>query len=374
MPEEEVLASGSIDRIGGKNSEFSFSAHAEKSKIVKDIPDHSSAIQEVIEMLLTSGIIHNKSEIDGVGHRISHGGSYTKSVLIDQKVEDRIDELSVLSPLHNPVNLIGIKAFKKLLPDAKEVAVFDTSFHHTMPEKAYLYALPYEYYEKHGIRRYGFHGPSHQYIAERSVELFGKEQTSRLISCHLGNGSSLCAIKDGESINTSMGFTPLAGLVMGTRSGDIDPEILPFIEEEFDMNSHDVREMLNKKSGLLGISGISNDMRDLEEAASKGNKRAQLALDVFVHQIQHYIGAYATDLNGIDMIVFTAGIGQYSPTIRAMVCSQLGYLGVKVDEEKNKTNALSIEADDSKVKIAVIPTDEEIIIARDVMEVAGFSD
>ncbi|ABJ64678.1 acetate kinase [Levilactobacillus brevis] len=368
MPAETVLVSGQIERIGQPSSEFSYTIAGKKSKLAQPMKDYETAIQTVIETLLASHVIESKHEIIGVGHRISHGGRYyTKPVIVDEDVKAKIDELAVLSPLHNPVNLLGIKAFEKLLPDATEVAVFDTSFHHTIPAKAYMYALPYSYYKDHGIRRYGFHGPSHEYIAEKAAELFGKQQTHRLISCHLGNGGSLTAILDGHSVNSSMGFTPLAGIVMGTRSGDIDPEIIPFIEEEFQMDSHAVREMLNHDSGLQGLSGISNDIRDLDEAAKQGNQRAQLALDVYAHQIQQYIGAYTTDLEGLDTLVFTAGIGEHSALVRQMVCERLGYLGIKLDPEKNAANALSIEAADSRVKVAVIPTDEEIVIARDVM-------
>lgn len=374
MPDEKVLMSGQIDRIGTKTSEFSYVIAGKRSKIVAPMESFDTAIQNVIDTLLTSHVIQSKNEITGVGHRISHGGRYYSApVLVDEDVKSKIDELAVLSPLHNPVNLLGIEAFEKLLPHAQEVAVFDTSFHHTIPAKAYMYALPYSYFEDHGIRRYGFHGPSHEYIAQRAPELFGKEKTHRMISCHLGNGGSLTALLDGKSVNSSMGFTPLAGIVMGTRSGDIDPEIIPFIEEEFHMTSQEVRNMLNKDSGLLGISGLSNDIRDLDKAAQAGNKRAQLALDVYVHQIQQYIGAYTTDLEGLDTLVFTAGIGEHSALIRQMVCDRLGYLGVKLDAAKNDANELSIEAADSRVKVAVIPTDEEIIIARDVMSVLGLN-
>lgn len=371
MPEETVLASGQVDRIGIENSTFSYKIHDSKTEVLQPIKDHDEAIKTVINMLLTSGVIQDKNEISGVGHRVSHGGRYyDKSVLIDEDVKKRIDELSVLSPLHNPVNLIGIKDFEKLLPDAKEVAIFDTSFHHTMPEEAYMYALPYEYYERYGVRRYGFHGPSHEYVYDQAVKISGTENNQKVITCHLGNGSSLCAIKDGKSINTSMGFTPLAGLVMGSRSGDVDPEILPFIEEELNMDSHAIREMLNKQSGLLGLSGISSDVRDVELAANEGNQRAQLAIKVFVHQIQHYIGAYAADLNGLDTLIFTAGIGEHSSSIRKAICAKLGYLGVEIDEEFNHDNMLNISSKGSKVKVLVIPTDEEIMIARDVMKVA----
>lgn len=374
LPEQTVLASGHVDRIGQQNSTFTFEIHGQQNVQAEAMADHLAAIKTIVNGLLTSHVIARKSEIVAVGHRISHGGRFYKHpVKIDTAVKAKIKELSVLSPLHNPVNLAGIEAFEKILPEAAEVATFDTSFHYTIPPKAYMYGLPYSYFKDHDIRRYGFHGPSHEYIALKARELFGADQTQRMITCHLGNGASLCAVLDGKSVNSSMGFTPLAGLLMGTRSGDIDPEIIPFIEERFNMNSEDVREMLNQDSGLLGLSGISNDVRDLDLAAKEGNSRAQLALDVYVHQIQQYIGAYVTDLNGLDTLVFTAGVGEHSAMIRQAVCAQLAYLGVKLDDQKNQENALSIEAADSRVKVAVIPTDEESIIARDIIEVLGLN-
>lgn len=371
MPEEEVLASGQVDRIGHEDAKVEYTINGKSNKTVEPVSDHSVAIRKVLSILLTSGVIQSKEDIAGVGHRVSHGGqAYDQSVMIDTDVKKTIDELSVLSPLHNPVNLKGIEEFEKALPHAAQVAVFDTSFHKTMPKKAYMYALPYSYYEDEGIRRYGFHGPSHQYVSERAKEEYGAASSKRVITCHLGNGSSLCAIQDGKSVNTSMGFTPLAGLVMGSRSGDIDPEIIPYVEEKLGLDSEGIREMLNKDSGLKGISGISNDVRDIESAADQGNARAQLALDMFVHQIQHYIGAYVADLDGLDTLIFTAGIGEHDSRIRKMVCSQLNYLGVKIDDQKNENNEFTISTDDSKVKVAVIPTDEERMIAREVMDVA----
>ncbi|KJW13432.1 acetate/propionate family kinase [Levilactobacillus spicheri] len=374
LPDQTVLANGHVDRIGQRNSTFTFEIHGKQNVQAEAMKDHLAAIQAVVNGLLTSHVIEHKSEIVAVGHRISHGGRfYTHPVRIDAAVKAKIKELSVLSPLHNPVNLAGIEALEKILPEAQEVATFDTSFHATIPAKAYMYGLPYSYFEDHDIRRYGFHGPSHEYVTLKARELFGEQQTHRMITCHLGNGASLCAELDGKSVNSSMGFTPLAGLLMGTRSGDIDPEIIPFIEERFHLSSEDVRKVLNQDSGLLGLSGISNDVRDLSEAAHEGNSRAQLALDVYVHQIQQYIGAYTTDLDGLDTLVFTAGVGEHSAIVRQAVCAQLGYLGVKLDEAKNQANALSIEAPDSRVKVAVIPTDEESIIARDIIQVLGLN-
>ncbi|WP_283678443.1 acetate kinase [Lentilactobacillus sp. Marseille-Q4993] len=366
MPAEEVLVSGLVDRIGHQDGAFSYKVGDEKHESVQPIEDHTKGVQLVIDALLDSGVIKDKSEIVGVGHRVSHGGrKYEKSVEIDENVENEIDKLATVSPLHNPVNLAGIKAFEQLLPEARDVAVFDTSFHSTMPPEAYMYALPYEYYEKYGIRRYGFHGQSHQYVYSEVQRKFGDAQAAKIISCHLGNGASICAIKDGKSVNTSMGFTPLAGLVMGTRCGDIDPNIIPFIEENEHLSPDEMRTVMNKKSGLQGLSGVSNDVRDVLEAESAGNDRAKLALKVYVHQIQHYVGAYAADLNGLETLVFTAGVGEHSAPIRSRVCKQLGYLGVTIDEQKNKNNEFEIQGRDSKVKVLVIPTDEELVIARE---------
>lgn len=372
MPEEQVLVSGMVDRIGHQDAIFTNqTAAGNKSKVTQPVYDHTQAVELVIDVLNKSGAIKDKSEIVAIGHRVSHGGSYyTKSVAITEDVAKRISELSVLSPLHNPANLLGIEAFEKLLPGSKEVAVFDTSFHSTIPAKAYSYALPYHYMKKYAIRRYGFHGQSHQYIYSEVKRRYGNAQASQLISCHLGNGASICAIKDGRSVNTSMGFTPLSGLVMGTCSGDIDPEILPFLEEKEHLNSEDIRKM-NHDSGLYGISGVSNDVRDILEAEAQGNQRAKLALAVYVHQIQSYIGAYTVDLGGVKALVFTAGVGEHSAPIRQRVCDGLAYLGVKLDADSNQANAIDISAADSRVKVLVIPTDEELIIAREAAKVIG---
>ncbi|QLL69158.1 acetate/propionate family kinase [Lactobacillus sp. 3B(2020)] len=371
MPEEKLLVSGSAEDIGGRNGEIKYSVGDVKESRKLVLKDHDEAISHIIDILTTSGVIKDQNDIAGVGHRISHGGSYyTQSVEVDEDVKDKIDKLKILSPLHNPNGLAGIEAFEKFLPNAKEVVTFDTSFHSTIPEKASVYALPYEYYRDYKIKRYGFHGPSHQYVSQKAREVFGKEHSRRMITCHLGNGCSITAIKDGKSINTSMGFTPLAGTMMGTRTGDIDPEIVPFLEEKFNLSSDEVRQLMNKKSGLAGISGISNDEREVEQAAREGNERAKLALDIFVHSIQQFIGAYTTDLEGLDTLVFTAGIGEHAALVRKEVCSAFGYLGVKIDDEKNNHNELVISTPDSKVNVAVIPTNEEIIIARDVMRVA----
>ncbi|ATO43131.1 acetate/propionate family kinase [Loigolactobacillus coryniformis] len=374
MPTETVMVEGAIEQVGKDDAIFSYDYQGKKHEMVQPVADHDVAVHLVLDTLLAEHVIANYNEIAGVGHRISNGGRYySDATLIDADVEKRIDQLSVLSPLHNPVNLIGIKAVTASLPDAKEVAVFDTAYHHTMPVVDKIYGIPYKYYEKDGIRRYGFHGPSHQYIALKTAELF-PNNSQRIISCHIGNGASITAIKDGKSVVNSMGFTPLAGLVMGTRSGDVDPQIIPYLEQQEGMSAQDVKDMLNKKSGLLGLSGISNDVRDLAKIAGdqsdERHERADLALKVFAHQIQFYIGAYAAELNGVDSIVFTAGVGEHSALVRQLACQNLGYLGVKIDTAKNAANALSIETADSTTKVLVIPTDEELMIARDVVRVA----
>lgn len=372
MPEESVITEGMVERIGFDDAIFAYKKDGSKTQQVLPIQNHQQAVQLLLDTLIDAEIIESYDDIAGVGHRISHGGTYYQdATLIDPLVESRIDELSTLSPLHNPVNLIGIRTFEKALPQAQQVAIFDTSFHHTMPQQNYMYALPYEYYEKYGIRRYGFHGPSHQYVSEEAAKLVPSGR--KVITCHVGSGASIAAILDGRSINTSMGFTPLAGLVMGTRTGDLDPQILPFIQEKEGLDAEAIKDLMNKKSGLLGLSGVSSDCRDIELAADQGNRRAQLALAVFTHQIVHYIGAYAADLNGLDTLVFTAGVGEHSARIRKAVCESLTYLGVTLDQKANEANAQEISSKDSRVKVLVIPTDEEIIIARDVMRIAGLA-
>lgn len=370
MPAEDVVISGLVDRIGHSDCIFTYDCQGAKHKSVQAVQNHTEAVQLVTDALLDSGAIQDKSEIVGIGHRVAHGGrDYTQSTEITPVVQQKIADLSDMSPLHNPVNLLGIEAFEKLLPDAREVAVFDTSFHSTIPSKAYMYALPFEYYEKYGIRRYGFHGQSHQYIYSEVNRRYDQDFSRKIISCHLGNGASVCAIKDGKSVNTSMGFTPLAGLVMGTRSGDVDPNILPFLAEKEDLSAADIRQVLNHKSGLLGLSGVSNDVRDVLKAEADGNKRAELALQVYVHQIQTYIAAYTADLGGLQTLVFTAGVGEHSAPIRERVCADLEYLGVKIDADANRDNDLDISAADSRVKVLVIPTNEELVIARETEKV-----
>lgn len=372
MPAETVIISGLVDRIGHTDSVFTYEYQGTTHKTVQDVQNHTEAVQLVTDALLDSGAIHDKKEIAGIGHRVAHGGrEYTQSTEITPSVQQKIADLADISPLHNPVNLLGIEAFEQLLPDAPEVAVFDTSFHSTIPSKAFMYALPYDYYKKYGIRRYGFHGQSHQYIYSEVNRRYDQDFSRKIISCHLGNGASVCAIKDGKSVNTSMGFTPLAGLVMGTRSGDVDPNILPFLAEKEDLNAADIRQVLNHKSGLLGLSGVSNDVRDVLKAEAAGNERAKLALQVYVHQIQAYIAAYTADLGGLQTLVFTAGVGEHSAPIRERVCAAFGYLGVKIDADANRDNDLDISAADSRVKVLVIPTNEELVIARETEKVLG---
>ncbi|WP_099975023.1 acetate/propionate family kinase [Lactobacillus terrae] len=366
MPEETAIASGQVDRIGHDDASFYIKTSDDRFEKTLSVLDHKIAVQLVIDGLIDNHIVNDMSEIKGVGHRISNGGEeYEQSVVVDKKVEDTIDRLSALSPLHNPVNLLGIKAFENLMPDTPQVAIFDTSFNTTIPKENSMYAIPYEYYEKYGIKRFGFHGPSHQYIKEQVEDLF-PHQSSKIISCHLGSGASISAIQNGETVDNSMGFTPLAGLVMGTRSGDIDPQIIPFLQEHENLDSQQIKDMLNLKSGILGISGVSNDIRDVEKAASEENQRAQLAVNVMVHRIQSYIGSYVATMNGVDTIVFTAGVGEHDSSIRSSVMKNFTYLGAEIDESRNKDNSLVISSDSSKVNICVIPTDEEIVIARDV--------
>ena len=365
MPAEVVVASGQVERIGQAKAHFTMKTEAGKVDEDVQAKSHDQAVSLVIDQLLAHQVIKEMMEISGVGHRISNGGAYySQAVVIDELVEQRIDELSALSPLHNPVNLLGIRAFKKLLPQAMQVAVFDTAFNATIPQVNALYAIPYDYYEKYGIRKYGFHGPSHQYITEQVQERF-PTMSHKIISCHLGSGASISAIKDGQTIDNSMGFTPLAGLMMGTRSGDLDPQILPFLQEHEGLDIQEIKNLLNAKSGLLGISGYSNDIRDLEKAQKEGHQRAALALAMFIHRIQTYIGAYAAELNGVETIVFTAGIGEHDSYIRSKIMQQFAYLGVRIDETQNQANELVISQRDSAINVLVIPTDEEIVIARD---------
>ncbi|MFJ5965244.1 MULTISPECIES: acetate kinase [unclassified Bacillus (in: firmicutes)] len=374
MPEETVLTKGLVERIGMDNSIFTISVDGEKKTEITDIPDHAVAVKMLLEKLTEYHIIKDFNEIQGVGHRVVHGGEkFSDSVLLTDEVINDIEKLSELAPLHNPANVVGIKAFKQILPDVPAVAVFDTAFHQTMPEQSYLYSLPYDYYKKYGIRKYGFHGTSHKFVTERAAELLGRPlEELRLISCHLGNGASIAAVEGGKSIDTSMGFTPLAGVAMGTRSGNIDPALIPFIMEKTGHTAEEVLTTLNKKSGLLGVSGISSDLRDIEEATKEGNDRAEVALDIFASRIHKYIGSYAARMNGVDAIIFTAGIGENSSEVRARVLRGLEFMGVYWDPSLNNIRGEEafISYPHSPVKVIVIPTNEEVMIARDVMRLA----
>ena len=370
---EGVLAKGLCERIGidGMLTYQPEGGEKEKSEIA--MPTHTEDINAVLAALTNekSGVIKSLSEVGAVGHRVVHGGEkFTSSCLINDESMKAIEECNDLAPLHNPANLIGIRACQELMPGVPMVAVFDTAFHQTMPDVAYTYGIPYEYYEKYKVRRYGFHGTSHSYVSKRTAEIVGKPYDQmKIIVCHLGNGASISAVNCGKSVDTSMGFTPLEGLVMGTRSGDLDPAIIDFVGKKEGLSLDEMNEVLNKKSGMLGISGVSSDGRDLEAAAETGNKRAQLALDVFDYRVIKYIGAYVAAMNGVDAIAFTAGIGENNIKMRKDVCSSLTYLGVKLDEEKNNVRGEEriISADDSKVQVLLVPTNEELAIARETL-------
>lgn len=375
METEELMAKGLVERIGIEGSRIKHETIGKEKKTIETpMQDHKRALELVMESLTNEeyGAIKSLDEIDAVGHRVVHGGEdFAKSVVIDEKVLKGIEDNVEIAPLHNPPNIMGIKACQRLLPKVKQVAVFDTAFHQTMPAESYIYALPYEYYEKYKIRRFGFHGTSHKYITNRAAEMLGKDVNEvNLITCHLGNGSSICAVKNGKSIDTSMGFTPLEGLAMGTRCGDLDPAILPFIMEKENLSTDEINTLINKKSGVLGISGVSSDFRDIEAARDEGNKRAKLALDIFEKRVRGYIGSYMTELDHVDAIVFTAGVGENSIEMRESIVNGLKSLGIKIDPERNNVRGEDklISADDSSIKIFVIPTNEELMIARDTKE------
>lgn len=374
MPSETVLTKGVVERIGINDSVFSITVNGEKQTEVSDIADHAVAVKILLSKLTDLRIIDSLDEIEGIGHRVVHGGEiFSDSTLITDETLKQMEDLSELAPLHNPANIVGIKAFREVLPNVVSVAVFDTAFHQTMPEKSFLYSLPYEYYEKFGIRKYGFHGTSHKYVSERAAEILGRPiEHLRLISCHLGNGASIAAIEGGKSIDTSMGFTPLAGVAMGTRSGNIDPALIPYIMEKTDKSVDEVLDVLNKESGILGISGISSDLRDNMQAEKEGDERAKLALDVFASRIHKYIGSYAARMSGVDAIIFTAGIGENSSEIRERVLKGLEFMGVYWDPSLNKVRGEEtyISYPHSPVKVLVIPTNEEVMIARDVARLA----
>ena len=375
-----MLAKGLCERIG-IDGRFTYKPQLPGKEAIKEasvsMPTHSEAIQTVLNALVDekNGVIGSMKEIDAVGHRVVHGGEkFAKSVVITDEVMQAIEECNPLAPLHNPANIIGIKACQELMPGVPMVAVFDTAFHQTMPPVAYTYALPYEYYEKDKVRRYGFHGTSHKYVSQRAADMLGKPiEQLKLISCHLGNGSSVTAIDGGKSVDTSMGFTPLAGLPMGTRSGDIDAGILEYLMNKYGMDIKEMVNVLNKKSGVMGVSGVSSDFRDLEEAFEQGNERAGLAVDMFNYGVKKLIGAYAAAMGGVDAIIFTAGVGENSASQRMAIASGLEFMGVKMDEDANKVRGEErvISAPDSKVTVLLIPTNEELMIAMDTEALVG---
>lgn len=377
MEDESVLAKGLVERIGLEGSALIHTGKlGKKAKIEKHLKDHKQAIQLVLEALTSSqhGVIKDFGDINAIGHRVVHGGEdFSGSVKIDNEVMAALKRNIDLAPLHNPPNIMGIEACTEILPDIIQVGIFDTAFHQTMPDYAYIYGLPYEMYEDHGIRRYGFHGTSHQYVAQRAAKLCGRPETDlKIITCHLGNGASISAVEKGKSVDTSMGFTPLEGLIMGTRSGDIDPAIPFYLMKKLDMSYDEVNELLNKKSGVLGISGVSSDFRDLEQAAAKGNRRALLALKCFQYRVIKYIGAYAAVMKGVDILVFTAGLGENSASTREAICENLGFLGVEIDKDKNDIRGKEaiVSREGTRVQVMLIPTNEELMIARDTKTIA----
>ncbi|MEE0742542.1 MAG: acetate/propionate family kinase [Emergencia sp.] len=372
MTTEALLAKGLVERIGMDGSVISHEKIGmDKIKNVVPMKDHKDAIKQVLEAVQSKeyGVVESMDEIGAVGHRVVHAGEkFSESVLIDDAVIAALEECVELAPLHNTPNLYGIAACQELMPNTPMVAVFDTAFHQTMPPESYIYALPYEYYEKYGIRKYGFHGTSHKYVAQKAASMLNVNINDlKLITCHLGNGASVSAIKHGRCVDTSMGFTPLEGLVMGTRCGDIDPAIVTYIRQKENLPQGIANEILNKKSGVLGISGVSSDFRDLEEAVAEGNERAALALRIFAKKVRFYIGAYIAEMNGVDAIVFTAGVGENDVNMRELICTDLGNLGIKLDIIKNKVKGKEtmVSTEDSKVKVLLIPTNEELMIARD---------
>ncbi|WP_302590226.1 acetate kinase [uncultured Muribaculum sp.] len=368
-----TLAEGGIEKIGLPDSFIKFKLADGSKKVVNDpIPDHRKAINDILNLLVSPeyGCIKSLKEIDAVGHRVVHGGEkFNSSVRIDNEVIEKIKECYAVAPLHNPANMIGIEAITELIPDVPQVGVFDTAFHQTMPAEAYMYALPYELYEKYAIRRYGFHGTSHRYVSRRACEFLNLDpKTQKVITCHIGNGGSITAVLNGKSVDTSMGLTPVEGLMMGTRVGDVDPGALTFIEDKEQLDSNQLSNLLNKKCGLLGVSGVSSDMRDIDAAISAGNERARLALDMYIYRIIKYVGAYVAALNGVDVIAFTGGVGENQVQLRKRVCDHLSYLGLKIDDNVNSASRGEeklISTPDSKVKVVVIPTDEELMIAKD---------
>lgn len=375
MDTKEVLAQGGIEKIGLPGSFLKLTLpNGEKKILEKDIPEHTVGVEFIFQTLTSAeyGAIKSLDELDAVGHRMVHGGErFSQSVVLNKEVLDAFTACNDLAPLHNPANLKGVNAVSALLPNIPQVGVFDTAFHQTMPAHAYMYAVPYELYEKYGVRRYGFHGTSHRYVSQRVCEYLGiPAEGSRIITCHVGNGGSISAVKDGKCIDTTMGLTPLEGLMMGTRSGDIDGGAVTFIMEKEGLNATGISNLLNKKSGVLGISGVSSDMREVTAAANEGNKQARLALDMYFYRIKKYIGAYAAAMGGVDVILFTGGVGENQSDCREIACSGLEYMGVKIDHQINNSihgEEAIISTADSKVKVVVIPTDEEMMIASDTM-------
>ncbi|MDD5871695.1 MAG: acetate kinase, partial [Bacteroidales bacterium] len=366
---QNVMAEGGVEKLGLPDSFLKFKFNGEKVTITTSMPNHEVAVRVILDNLTSEkyGCIKDFGEIDAVGHRIVHGGEkFNTSVIITDEVIAKVKECYDLAPLHNPANITGIEAISAIMPDVPQVGVFDTAFHQTMPAYAYMYALPYEAYEKYGIRRYGFHGTSHRYVARRACDFLGLDyEAQRIITCHIGNGGSITAVKDGKSVDTSMGLTPVEGLMMGTRCGDVDPAALLYIQQKEGFSTADMQKLINKKSGVLGVSGVSSDMRDIENAVAAGNERAQLALDMYEYRITKYIGAYTAALGGVDVIVFTGGVGENQTGTREKICRQLEFLGIDFDAEKNKTRGEEIELtrEGSKVRVVVIPTDEEYMIA-----------
>lgn len=371
----DVLCSGLIERIGLPDSIFTIEVNGEKFKEFLDIEDHTKAVNLVLDALTKYNVIESLDMIDGVGHRVVHGGEkFAKSTKITEEVEKAIEELSDLAPLHNPANLVGYRAFKAALPGVEHVAVFDTAFHQTMEDDIYTYAIPHEYYEEFGVRKYGFHGTSHMFVSERAIELLGNPKHSKIITCHLGNGASLTAVKDGKSVNTSMGMTPLAGVMMGTRSGDVDPAIITFLMEKTGKSAYEVIDVLNKKSGMLGVSKISSDARDIEDGYNEGNDLARLTVEIYVNRIVDTIGSYYMQLGGCDAIVFTAGLGENGIMFREKIIDKITEAtGIKIDKERNNVRGKEalISTDDSKAKIFLIPTNEELMIAKDTEKILG---
>lgn len=375
---KDVLAEGGVEKIGLPDSFLKFKrSDGSKETITVDMPDAKAAVENVIKVLTDpkEGVIKSFDEIDAVGHRVVHGmDKFNKSVLITPEVIEKVKECYTVAPLHNPANIAGIEAVTELIPSVPQVAVFDTAFHQTMPDYAYMYALPYEAYEKYGVRRYGFHGTSHRYVSKRACDFLGLDyDKQRIITCHIGNGGSIAAIKDGKCVDTSMGLTPTEGLMMGTRVGDVDPGALVYLMKEMNLDADGLMDLINKKSGVAGVSGISNDMRDIEAGIKAGNERARLALEMYEYRILKYIGAYTAVLGGADIIVFTGGVGENQISTRSNICKKLAYLGVTLNEEANKTRGEEIEISgvDSKIHVVVIPTDEELMIAQDTAAIVG---